>query len=113
MLELCQKISQSDQNIAETIDYEYLKTICKLNDEELYEIGATALDSSIMLTFQSIDQQSNHNNRYPIVQLNGQQFIVNATVFDLDPKFYPRHFSKYVQKTRDSFSAYKLFLGAT
>ncbi|XP_055295906.1 inositol-pentakisphosphate 2-kinase [Sitodiplosis mosellana] len=100
------------QNPVDVIDYEYLKSTCNLSDEEIYEIGATALDSSIMLTFQSCGQQTNHNLGYPLVKLNDQQFIVNATVFDLDPKLYPRHFMKYVQKTRESFNAYKLFLGA-
>lgn len=103
---MSKKINQLDRNMTDTIDYDYLKTIGKLTDEEIYEIGATALDSSIMLTFQSVNQQF----EYPLVQVNAQKFIVNATVFDLDPKYYPRHFSKYVQKTRDSFYAYKLFL---
>lgn len=77
-IELCRKLSQSDQsaadvvvtvadadadaNAADVIDYEYLKTTCKLNDDEIYEIGATALDSSIMLTFQNIGKPSNDNS---------------------------------------------------
>lgn len=60
--ELCRKLSQTDQSTdVDVIDYEYLKTTCKLNDNEIYEIGATALDSSIMLTFQNIGKQSEHN----------------------------------------------------
>lgn len=50
--------------------------------------------------------------RHPVVKLNGEHFIINATIFDLDPKLYPRHFTKYVQKTRDSFNAYKCYSGA-
>lgn len=56
-----EKLGHTDQNFPDVIDYEYLKTTCNLNDEEMYEIGATALDSSIMLTFQRIEQQANHN----------------------------------------------------
>ncbi|XP_031622852.1 inositol-pentakisphosphate 2-kinase [Contarinia nasturtii] len=112
---LCQKLDMADENIDNIIDYEYLKTTYNLSDEQMYEIGATALDSSIMLTFQCIDQQTNDNsgnNEYAVVNLNDQQFIVSASVFDLDPKFYPRHFTKYVQKTRESYNAYQLFLNA-
>lgn len=45
--------------------------------------------------------------RFPHINLNGKQFIVNATVFDLDPKPHLRHYSKYIQKTRDSYNAYR------
>lgn len=45
--------------------------------------------------------------RYPTISLSGHDFIVNSTVFDLDPKLYPHHFAKYVKKTKDSFNAYK------
>lgn len=62
--ELCRKLqSQADHSAVDVIDYEYLKTTCKLNDNEIYDIGATALDASIMLTFQNIGKQSNHNTR--------------------------------------------------
>lgn len=59
--EVCEKLSRNDQNAIDVIDYEYLKAVCKLNDEEIYEIGATALDASIMLTFSNNNQQTNND----------------------------------------------------
>lgn len=49
--EMCQKLNE---NTVDAVDYDYLKSVCKLHDEELYEIGATALDCSIMLTIQRV-----------------------------------------------------------
>lgn len=43
------------------IDKAFLENTHKLTHEELYEIGATALDSSIMLTFQRDGDGKPHN----------------------------------------------------
>lgn len=53
--EMCQKL---DENSVDAVDYDYLKSKCNLNDEELYEIGATALDCSIMLTMQRVKNET-------------------------------------------------------
>lgn len=54
--ELNRKLNQFESDQSTQVSYEYLKTKLNLHDEEMYEIGATALDSSIMLTFQKTDQ---------------------------------------------------------
>lgn len=57
--ELCRKLDQFDENDgADSIDYESLKTVYDLSDEEIYEIGATALDCSIMLTIQCANDET-------------------------------------------------------
>lgn len=57
---LCEKLEQANQSLLDEIDYEHLRAECHLTDEELYEVGATALDCSIMLTMQrSAPQQLN------------------------------------------------------
>lgn len=48
---MCQKLNGIT---IDALDYDYLKSGCNLNDEEMYEIGATALDCSIMLTTQRV-----------------------------------------------------------
>lgn len=48
---MCQKLNGTT---IDALDYDYLKSVCNLNDEEMYEIGATALDCSIMLTAQRL-----------------------------------------------------------
>lgn len=53
--EMCQKLNE---NSFDAVDYDYLKTVCSLNDEEIYEIGATALDCSIMLTAQRVENDT-------------------------------------------------------
>lgn len=59
VLEMCDKLCQiNDKNAVDEVDYDYLKATCNLSDEEMYEIGATALDCSIMLTI----QRANNDN---------------------------------------------------
>lgn len=59
VFEMYQKLSQiNDENAIDVIDYDYLKSACNLNDEEMYEIGATALDCSIMLTIQRAKKEN-------------------------------------------------------
>lgn len=53
ILDLCEKLDQFCNKKSDKIDFERLKLLnSMLADEELYEIGATALDCSIMLTMQ-------------------------------------------------------------
>lgn len=55
---MCQKLGQfNDENTHDAVDYDHLKSTCNLCDEELYEMGATALDCSIMLTIQRVKNQ--------------------------------------------------------
>lgn len=55
---MCRKLGQiNEENIVDAIDYDYLKSVCNLNDEEIYAIGATALDCSIMLTIQRVNNE--------------------------------------------------------
>lgn len=56
--EMCRKLGQINEgNTVDAIDYDCLKSVCNLGDEEMYEIGATALDCSIMLTIQCADTE--------------------------------------------------------
>lgn len=57
---MCQKLQrQTDEDITNFVNcYQYLQSVCQLNDEEIYEIGATALDCSIMLTIQKYTSSS-------------------------------------------------------
>lgn len=59
--EMCRKLGQINEegNTIDVIDYDCLKSVCKLSDEEIYEIGATALDCSIMLTIQRAENEIN------------------------------------------------------
>lgn len=62
--QICDKLFQTDQRTLDAIDYDHLKSIFRLTDAELYEIGATALDCSIMLTIQCApEHQSNSHSR--------------------------------------------------
>lgn len=54
--ELCRKIDTYASSKIE-IDKPFLESKLKLTHEELYEIGATSLDCSIMLTFQRLSTQ--------------------------------------------------------
>lgn len=47
-----EKLHGFNCNGIDDINYAFLKSQWKMSSEELYEIGATALDASIMLTFQ-------------------------------------------------------------
>lgn len=43
--------------------------------------------------------------RTPILYADNESYAINATVFDLDPKLYTKHFKKYVEKTKESYHA--------
>ncbi|XP_068144213.1 LOW QUALITY PROTEIN: inositol-pentakisphosphate 2-kinase [Drosophila tropicalis] len=81
----------------------------ELQPEQAYMLGATALDCSIMLTFQEIECQDNKDNEkgslvmspaLGLVTVLGHQFLTKLTVLDLDPK-PDSHFHKFIEQTRE------------
>ncbi|KAH8358154.1 hypothetical protein KR084_005797 [Drosophila pseudotakahashii] len=78
--------------------------------EQAYMLGATALDCSIMLTFQEIEfecetdcpaGQSDSEALQPwCVALPGHHFLTKLCVLDLDPK-PDSHFHKFMAQTRE------------
>ncbi|KAH8254137.1 hypothetical protein KR032_008648 [Drosophila birchii] len=77
--------------------------------EQAYMLGATALDCSIMLTFQEIeiecqadcpDGQSTDALQPWCVSLLGHHFLTKLSVLDLDPK-PDSHFHKFIKQTRE------------
>ncbi|XP_020806845.1 inositol-pentakisphosphate 2-kinase isoform X1 [Drosophila serrata] len=77
--------------------------------EQAYMLGATALDCSIMLTFQEIeieskpdcpDGQSMDALQPWCVSLLGHHFLTKLSVLDLDPK-PDSHFHKFIKQTRE------------
>uniref|UniRef100_A0A182NAK8 Inositol-pentakisphosphate 2-kinase n=1 Tax=Anopheles dirus TaxID=7168 RepID=A0A182NAK8_9DIPT len=92
-----------------TFDTEYL------SEAEKYQLGATALDCSIMITFRRLagdraeEDSLNEAARNHIVTIEGMKFLVNVTITDLDPKS-PKHYAKYVQQIAASAVAYREFI---
>ncbi|XP_035911185.1 inositol-pentakisphosphate 2-kinase [Anopheles stephensi] len=91
-------------------------TSCEyLSEEEKYQLGATALDCSIMITFRRLsgdraeENSLNEAARNHIVSIEGMKFLVNVTITDLDPKS-PKHYAKYVEQLAESAVAYRDFL---
>ncbi|KAH8410991.1 hypothetical protein KR222_004917 [Zaprionus bogoriensis] len=74
----------------------------QLAPEQAYMLGATALDCSIMLTFQEIRCQPRHNSALQpwLVTLQGRKFLTKLSVLDLDPK-PDSHFHKFIKQTRE------------
>ncbi|XP_039228090.1 inositol-pentakisphosphate 2-kinase isoform X3 [Drosophila yakuba] len=81
------------------------------DEEQAYMVGATALDCSIMLTFQEIEikcetdcrpaDQSSYAALQPwCVSLLGHHFLTKLCVLDLDPK-PDSHFHKFIAQTRE------------
>ncbi|XP_017025128.1 inositol-pentakisphosphate 2-kinase isoform X1 [Drosophila kikkawai] len=77
--------------------------------EQAYMLGATALDCSIMLTFQEIeiesqadcpDGQSTDALQPWCISLLGHHFLTKLSVLDLDPK-PDSHFHKFIKQTRE------------
>lgn len=71
-----------------------------------YQYGATALDCSLMITFQRVD---GHNLAIDealaskfLVQQENYRFLSKITIMDLDPKPFT-HAAKYVEQTRHSY----------
>ncbi|XP_041774764.1 inositol-pentakisphosphate 2-kinase [Anopheles merus] len=84
-----------------------------LSEEEQYQLGATALDCSIMITFRRLSgaEESSLTDaaRNHIVSIEGMKFIVNVTITDLDPKSH-KHYAKYVEQLASSAVAYRDFI---
>uniref|UniRef100_A0A182SWE1 Inositol-pentakisphosphate 2-kinase n=1 Tax=Anopheles maculatus TaxID=74869 RepID=A0A182SWE1_9DIPT len=86
-----------------------------LSEEEKYQLGATALDCSIMITFRRLsgdraeENSLNEAARNHIVSIEGMKFVVNVTITDLDPKS-PKHYAKYVEQLAASAVAYRDFI---
>ncbi|XP_032291825.1 inositol-pentakisphosphate 2-kinase isoform X2 [Drosophila virilis] len=74
----------------------------ELAAEQAYMLGATALDCSIMLTFQEICCPAKHNSALQpwLVAVRGRQFLTKLSVLDLDPK-PDSHFHKFIKHTRE------------
>ncbi|BFG06085.1 inositol-pentakisphosphate 2-kinase [Drosophila madeirensis] len=77
----------------------------ELQPEQAYLLGATALDCSIMLTFQEVelgctpDQDFEADLLQPwLVSLLGHHFLTKLSVLDLDPK-PDSHFHKFIEQT--------------
>ncbi|XP_017073206.2 LOW QUALITY PROTEIN: inositol-pentakisphosphate 2-kinase [Drosophila eugracilis] len=79
------------------------------DEEQAYMLGATALDCSIMLTFQEIEiecetdcpaGQSDAAVQPWCVSLLGHHFLTKLCVLDLDPK-PDSHFHKFIAQTRE------------
>ncbi|KRJ99812.1 inositol-pentakisphosphate 2-kinase isoform X2 [Drosophila yakuba] len=80
------------------------------DEEQAYMVGATALDCSIMLTFQEIEIKCETDCRpadqsYAALQpwcvsLLGHHFLTKLCVLDLDPK-PDSHFHKFIAQTRE------------
>ncbi|XP_026836661.1 inositol-pentakisphosphate 2-kinase isoform X2 [Drosophila erecta] len=80
------------------------------DEEQAYMVGATALDCSIMLTFQEIeikcetdcpaDQSWDAALQPWCVSLLGHHFLTKLCVLDLDPK-PDSHFHKFIAQTRE------------
>ncbi|XP_055638820.1 inositol-pentakisphosphate 2-kinase [Toxorhynchites rutilus septentrionalis] len=84
-----------------------------LSEEERYQLGATAMDCSVMITFRRLTDRE--EIRLPpaaenhIVDIASMQFLVNVTITDLDPKSLDHH-RKYLKQLRDSAGAYREFM---
>lgn len=125
---LCGKLAKFKWESTNGINFEHLKTKLALDVEEIYEIGATALDLSILLTFKKTDDSSGQASTYvflfeiqtkavallllfrsDVVQANSEKFQVEASVLDLDPKQCSKHFLNFIKTTRGSYNAYKKY----
>ncbi|XP_055382178.1 inositol-pentakisphosphate 2-kinase isoform X2 [Condylostylus longicornis] len=78
----------------------------KLTSKEKYMIGATALDSSIMITFCEIANNLPEDillDLQNIIKLDNRIFITQVKILDIDPKS-DNHFQKYVIQTNKAYS---------
>lgn len=53
--QLYDKLKSFDSNAKNDLNKEFFKNTFQLSAEEIYEFGATALDCSIMVTFQCVE----------------------------------------------------------
>lgn len=111
--------SDSDANTWSTSQGagEQAKLFCTeyLSEKEQYQLGATALDCSIMITFRRLvgdraeEDSLSATARNHIVTIEGMKFMVNVTITDLDPKSH-KHYTKYVEQLASSVVAYRDFM---
>lgn len=85
-----------------------------LSPEERYQLGATALDCSIMITFRRLADREEESlpsvaHRH-IISIEGMKFLTNVTITDLDPKTLQHVQKKYLGQLRESAVAYREFL---
>uniref|UniRef100_A0A1Q3EZC9 Inositol-pentakisphosphate 2-kinase n=1 Tax=Culex tarsalis TaxID=7177 RepID=A0A1Q3EZC9_CULTA len=82
--------------------------------EERYQLGATALDCSIMITFRRLADREEESlpavALRHIVSIEGMKFLTNVTITDLDPKTLQHVQRKYLGQLRESAVAYREFL---
>ncbi|XP_059613515.1 inositol-pentakisphosphate 2-kinase [Phlebotomus argentipes] len=98
-----------DRILAKTCDNPSEDWLSSLDGVEKYFLGATALDCSLMMTFQKVaagDTEEKHT-----IHVAGGKFIVSMTVMDLDPKADSHPF-KYVKQTRMSYNAHSDFVAS-
>lgn len=79
----------------------------RMDGVEKYFLGATALDCSLMMTFQKVAGGSTDERH--TIDVDGEKFVVSMTVMDLDPKA-DSHPIKYVKQTRMSYKAHRDFV---
>lgn len=74
------------------------------NSFQSYQFGATALDCSLMVTFQRTGDDPQPLSERFLVQLEGHSahFMTKIAVMDLDPKPFT-HAAKYVEQSQQSF----------
>lgn len=111
-------------------NYSILENLQNSNEDGIYakkvlkdwSAGSTALDCSIMLSFCRID--SNPNNGHCesvyhlklnfIENLDCQDYLVNATIVDLDfKKDSIAHFMKYKKQLNESKMAFREFINSS
>lgn len=85
-----------------------------LSPEERYQLGATALDCSIMITFRRLVEREEESlpatAQRHIVNIEGMKWLTNVTITDLDPKTLQHVQKKYLGQLRESAVAYREFL---
>ncbi|XP_053696398.1 inositol-pentakisphosphate 2-kinase [Sabethes cyaneus] len=105
--------AESERRTADTAERLMNFTNFYLNEEEKYQLGATALDCSIMITFRRLADRE--EDRLPpaarnhIISIEAMKFLVNVTITDLDPKSIHHH-KKYLKQIHDSIGAYREFM---
>lgn len=80
--------------------------------EEIYEIGASAMDCSIMITFQRVDEPTDDLPKHMFCATtdDGKHYVAKISVFDLDPKPWSIHTKKFLKKTREALEAYRTYV---
>lgn len=83
-----------------------------------YQFGATALDCSLMITFQRITSETTESaidealaRKFIVTQKDGSRFMTKIAIMDLDPKPFT-HATKYIAQTRASYQTQSCQRGA-